>query len=460
MEMFIIGRFFSLVFQTKAITSTDQINSQMEPMNDGANYDLSSLETSDLSTLISILENHSPSSNLVREHLKRRVANRSIEIITYADGFKPPNSVEERDKYIRIENLQLASKLLKYSGQFISHIRIDHHNFLKNEMMKTIFQCISLYCFETLTRLHITNGPGNCFNAITNPLKSVEIVSLHGDFDRLGNSELSFSEMLPSLRRLSLGKIFVNDMNWVDYVYPNLEYLNAPICKDIIAPRRFTEVKAERFLRGNSHIRSLELWKASPKLLKFVADELKDLKYLELHNCNREIIDAEANASAVQNDGAVISDKTSIHFDKLKVLKIEFGSHGFPEHMSFEALEELYIICLPRQTCQEWIKFVENYNKLRKLYVDHRLTNADIHRLAAANLKLIEIVFKCDSNVESGSLVELIKNGEFKKIQLIVPHEESMDAMLKDLQGELNEEWIIINENELEISIQRKKLQN
>lgn len=425
----------------------------MKPMGDGADYDSSSLEKSDLSTLISILENHSPSSNLAREHLKRRVVNKSIEIITYADGFKPPNSVEEREKYIRIENLQLASKLLKYSGQLISHIRIDHHNSHNNEMMKTIFQCISLYCFETLTRLHITNGPGNCFDAITNPLKKVEIVSLHGDFDKLGNFELNFSEMLPSLRRLSLGKIFVNDMHWVDYVYPNLEYLNAPICKDIIAPRRFTEVVAERFFKRNSHIRSLELWKATPKLLKFVADELKDLEYLELHNCNREIVDAEANASAVQNDGA---DKTSIHFDRLKLLKIEFGSHSFPEHMSFETLEELHIICLPRQTCREWIKFVENYNKLRKLYVDHRLTNADIHRLAAANLKLIEILFRCDSSVESGSLVELIKNGELQKIQLIMPHMESMDSVLKDLREELNEEWII-NENELEISIERKK---
>lgn len=121
---------------------------QMKPTTDGTDYDLSSL---DLPTLISVAENSTSLSSSFLDVLKQRVTTKTIVIITYADGFKTSNPVEEERGYIRIENLQLASKFLKYFGQFISHIRIDHHNSLDDEM-REIFHYINLYCFETMSR--------------------------------------------------------------------------------------------------------------------------------------------------------------------------------------------------------------------------------------------------------------------------------------------------------------------
>lgn len=412
-----------------------------------ADCDVTSLEVCNLSTIISIAENNTSSSNLAQDELKERVTNKMIEFITYADGFKPLNSVEEHEKYIRIENLDLASKLLKMCGHCISHIRIDHHN-LQNEQMSAIFESMNLHCSGTLIRLHITNGPGNCFDAIAKPFERVKIVSLHGDFDKLENSQLSFTEMFPAMQRLSLGKVFVENMNWVDYAYLNLEHLNAPICTDNMAPKRFTETVAIRLFKRNPNIRSLELWKASSNILKCVAYQLKNLEELLLHNHNNLKIDQ--NSVTVRHDLVENSDNINgnIHFDKLKVLQVEFCSHTSLQSLRFDNLEELQINCLPRQTCHSWIEYMKNYNKLKKLHVDVCLKSDDIHQLATAKLKLIEINLRCNKDVEIGILIELIKSSmNLRKIRLILPDKESSERIRKVFREDLSRDWIIIEED-------------
>lgn len=412
-----------------------------------ADSNVTSLEESHLSTLISLAENNTSLSNLAQDVLKERVTNKMIEFITYADGFKPINSVEEHEKYIRIENLDLASKLLKMCGHCISHIRIDHHN-LQNDEMCAIFESINLHCSGTLIRLHITNGPGNCFDAIAKPFEKVKIVSLHGDFDKLENSQLSFTEMFPAMQRLSLGKVFVENMNWVDYAYLNLEHLNAPICIDNMAPKRFTETLAIRLFTSNPNIRSLELWKASPNILKCVANQLKDLEELVLHNHNNVKIDP--NSVTVRHDLVANSDNINgnIHFDKLKVLQVEFCSHTSLESLRFDNLEELHINCLPRQTCHSWIEYMKNCNKLKKLHVDACLKSDDIHQLATAKLKLIEINLRCNKDVEIRILIEFIKSSmDLRKIQLTWPDKESSERIRKVLREDLSSNWIIFEED-------------
>lgn len=410
-----------------------------------ADYDVTSIEECNLSTLISLAENNTSLSNLAQDVLKERVTNKMIEFITYADGFKPLNSVEEHEKYIRIENLDLASKLLKNCGNCISHIRIDHHN-LQNEQMSAIFESMNLHCSGTLIRLHVTNGPGNCFDAIAKPFEKVKIVSLHGDFDKLENSQLSFTEMFPAMQRLSLGKVFVENMNWVDNAYLNLKHLNVPICKDNMAPKRFTETVAIRLFNSNPYIRSLELWKASPNILKCVANHLKDLKELVLHNHNNVKIDP--NTVTDRHDLVANSDNINIHFDKLKVLQVEFCSHTSLESLRFDNLEELRINCLPRQTCHRWIENMKNYNKLKKLHVDACLKSDDIHQLAMAKLKLVEFNLRCNKDVEIRILIELIKSSmDLRKIRLILLDKESSKRIRKVFREDLSSDWIIIEED-------------
>lgn len=258
--------------------------------------------------------------------------------------------------------------------------------------------------------------------------------------------------MFPALRRLSLGKIFLDDMSWVNYLYPSLEHLNAPICMDNTVARRFTEQHAKTLFQKNSHIRSLELWKASSELLKFVADKLVSLESLELHNY-KGVVDSSRNSILAAEDDV---DANKIQFKQLKVLKMQLGQQSFPDNVSCENLAELYINCFPRQTCQKWVEFIEQYKSLKKLHVGHRLKDTIIRKLSNINLKLIEIDLRCDNDVDGSTLVELIKNcTELRKMLLAMPDEESFDSMVKVLKEKFDVECLI-EKNGLEISLEKK----
>lgn len=319
-------------------------------------------------------------------------------------------------------------KTLKYFGDFISKLEIvfDSIDPLENRVHQ-IYQFTNVYCSERLAQLHLANAPKGFFNEFRKPFKRLENVSLSGDFDKLSNEKNNFSVVFPVLRSLTLSTYSILDSNWIEQVYPHLEYLNLLVYKSNgNAPGRLKKSKIERLLENNKQIRILALEDASPELLRIVAKNLPNLEKLEL-----KLFEA-------------FDDEDEIHFKHLKFLNTKLSSHSVPTIIDLENLEELETDAFPGG-CQRWIEFVEENEHLKKLTVDHYYINdSEILRLAQANSNLTEMSLWCENDVKSNNLIKLIENNQHLRKMHLKLRSKGHPKLLGDaLEGQLNDEWTV-----------------
>lgn len=118
-----------------------------------------------------------------------------------------------------------------------------------------------------------------------------------------------------------------------------------------------------------------------------------------------------------------------------------------PSDLSFANLIEFQTDTNPR-SCSRWIEFVEK-NKYLKKYevVGHFLGNREVLRLAEANLNLVEVIFRCEGDVEFETIAKFIKNtNKLEKLQLTFVYsvrKESLDKMFELLRDRFNDQLMI-----------------
>lgn len=350
----------------------------------------------DVSTLISLSQTSKHFFFLVEDVLKRRFAKKTIT-------FNAPhltNQATETSETIHIRNIEVAKKLMKFFGhlmvnvQFHRHPRMNSFDFFPNEF--------------------------------TTPLEKVEHISLHGRFNGLSNRKLQFFEIFPALRSLSVFTANIRDMSWVDHTYPHLESLNIYIWNVYDELGYFNPLVVERLMVLNPQIRKLVLGNLSRKLLNSVATNFPNLEMLELQQFGH-----------FRSEDAQLE----LHFDKLKVLKMQRCFQSIPNNATFEALEEFETDGLPAK-CKKWIHFIENNKNLKRLRVTRTIDNAAVSQLSSINSNLVEIKLLCGKDVDDKSIIELIENNkELRKIQLIF--EKSMNSTIGVLQSTFRSGWII-----------------
>lgn len=386
------------------------------------------LEQLDIDSLIAIGHANRHFSNLAAAVLRRRFNNKFIVFSISTSPDEQANQVSDTDGIIKIQNLGTMLKTLKYFGDFISKLEIvfDSIDPLENRVHQ-IYQFTNVYCSERLAQLHLANAPNGFFDNFRKPFKRLENVSLSGDFDKLSNENKNLSEIFIALRSLTLNTYSILDSNWIEQVYPHLEYLNLLVYKSNgNAPGRLTKSKIERLLENNKQIRILALEDASPELLRIVAKNLPNLEKLEL-----KLFEA-------------FDDEDEIHFKHLKFLNTKLSSHSVPTIIDLENLEELETDAFPGG-CQRWMEFVEEHEHLKRLTVDHYYINdSEILRLAQANSNLTEMSLWCENDVKSKNLIKLIENNQHLRKMHLKLRSKGHPKLLGDaLEGQLNDEWTL-----------------
>lgn len=392
------------------------------------------IENMDFLSQISLAETNKHFSSLVGDILKRKLANKWIILVRPhfedldEDAYESPTNIE-------IFDLQIFSKLLTKFGHLISKLSIEIAHASQQEV-KLIYKMVNLYCSETLTKFRIRNSGRNVLDQFTKPFEKVEEIFIRGEFEKLDGSQLHFSQIFPALRRMHFGKITVLDRKltkWVDCnEFPHLEHLFVEIFNRYDSQCRFTNELTKKFIKShNPQIRSLELFGAPLKLLKFIGDEVKNL----------EILVVRLHLNSTENGADY-----DIHFENVKVFKIIQAGQRLPDNiLTFEQLEELETDAFV-EDFEKWLKFIENNRNLWKLNVSRPLDCVEIQQITSINTNLTDISLSCQDDVKIENIVRFIENGKrLKRVNLELSSGRSLefsDSIINYLREHF-EKWTI-----------------
>lgn len=351
------------------------------------------LDELDWMSLISMAETNEHFMNIIKDIFRCRFEKKSLILSTpHSDSKIEDHQITETSDSISIQNHQLILKILKNFGSVIPSLRIFHNT--TNENSALVYRSINLHCFKTLKQIEILVIQNEFFDEFTKPFKDVQSVRLDGNFKKLSSSKLSLSEMFPVMSHLSLGRIQVDDTDWI-VVFPNLVHLKAQIysIKDINS-EYWVEGPTTNVIKTNRHVRSLHLLDVNPKLLKFIADEMPNVENLELQGFEHDLYDCFR--------------KYDIYFKSVIKLKFEISFRKLPRNFSFENLEDLEIVD-PDTHDPEWIDFVERNKNLKRVFVsNYRLNGTEFPRFAS--MKLTDLSVWIGEDVDNETIANFISN--------------------------------------------------
>lgn len=382
----------------------------------------------DIVSLISLAEVNERFLFLVKNILRRKFEKKLVIFVIPQLNGKIEQYIHEDIDYIKIQHLKVILKLLRHFGHLIQNLKI-HYNYLPNNKVSHIYKFVNMYCSETLQQLHMINSYENLFNQLTKPFKKVENLTLRGKFDRLSTCELSFNEVFPAIRTMALDMVNVADMSWIDQKFPHLEHLKMFIWGNNETSECFQESTAKTLIQNNPQIRSLMLRHATPIFLKFISNELPDLRALELHSFNDS------------NEGNL-----EIVFDKVTVFKMQHGLQSVPKNVTFHNLEEFQTDGFPKR-CSKWFELIEHHKSLKRLNVIQRcLDDEDISKIASQNLTEFSTGF--DQNIKDVSILKFIGNStNLKKIKIIKYFgndcRKSFETIYEAMQQKFGSDWQI-----------------
>lgn len=170
------------------------------------------LNEMDFISLVALSEANKHFSNLVRDILKRKLANKLV-IFTAPSITSEKNQTEslsigtryvrETDDCIRIKQFTIGAKVLQSVGSLISNVRVDA---LPNNATKSIFRLVNLYCSKTLSQFEIRSAFDNILDEFIKPFEKVDKVTLRGNFENMHESDLRFDEIFPQICVSSVSK--------------------------------------------------------------------------------------------------------------------------------------------------------------------------------------------------------------------------------------------------------------
>lgn len=249
----------------------------------------------------------------------------------------------------------------------------------------------------------------------------------------LGDHQMNINEMFPSLRHLYLEGTELRNTNNQSLHFPHLKILNIDILSNDIGSSE-GETVIERLLLENPQIRSLTLHSVTPDFLKFTADNLKNLEFLEIVGYN-----------------GLNDENYHFHFEHMKHFKFAEAykfSDWWPTNITFgNELEEIEID-LTGSVVYKAIDFIVNTSGLKKLQLwrglnPNPLNENVISRLASAHLNVTEMYLKIDGHVQTGQINQLIRNSnELTTLNLYIDYRLAK-PIIAALENEFGREWYL-----------------
>lgn len=402
------------------------------------------LENLQMDNLYSLSKTNKYFSNFVddilrQKYLKKMVIFRSL----FAYSTSPTFDFDETDKGVEVRYAKTAIKMLKKFGHSIRNLKIQ--NIVRNEFhaqidIKEVYNLIEEHCSETLSELHLEWMKENFFANITIPFKNVKSVSLLGEIGGLGNDQLNFQQMFPSLRRLRLNDVRNQNITTLETEFPHLDHLHVYIQK-YDQYGYLAESVTMGLIRNNPHIRSIVLINSGANMLHFVSNELLNLEKLTISNYK------QTSPHTFQ-----------FHFEHVKSFKIDnCHDQNMPSNITFgDKLEEFEL-----EACKDkHIDFIIRNRNLKKIHIDASfgLENNDIQLLASANLNVVDMYITSEWGVEGKNLIDLVENCKQLKqlhVKLFMSHTIFMDNLVWGVRSHLQNDWTL-NVDKREIFIVRK----
>lgn len=350
------------------------------------------LENLDFDDLQSFAETNQHFSSLAVQIFRRKFSCKFVEIksVTYA------YSDDKSRIYVRDENS--ARRLFKQFGPSIYRMKVNYgESFDMNaRQMESISRLINLYCADTLKEIVISDKQNSFFSQMTKPMKSVENVELTGDFRSLSSDNLTFGEIFPAMKSLSLPTTRIDHIDQIIQHFPHLNELRVHFYSTSMTPM-MKESDVLQMLKRNPQIRVLKLHSPSESFFRATNEALPNLEYFRI----------EPSWSAqVSNNAAFYG--TNISFKNVKIL--ELRPPLSIDHIEFEHLEEIRAIISLGCDFDWWLNFIVKSTHLKKFHsIEGRISNTDILKFAQkGNLNLVEISITLSQDVEVKSLVDLV----------------------------------------------------
>lgn len=304
-----------------------------------------------------------------------------------------------------------------------------HYDIKLAAEISTFVQLIEERCAEHLVELHVIAIGKILFQNITACFPKLETFVWQLDIFDLKDRHLDLANHFPALRNFQLNNIKTLNANHLSMAFQHLEHLSVNIYLDRMAEPQ-SGALVIKVIKMNSHIHSLYLRDARPNILEVVADELANLKNLEIYGYSeRDTHFSEINFT---------------HLTKLKIINCYGQSIPVHAHFGIDLLE-FEVQYYPRDS--KFIDLIEQNKGLEifRMYGPYGLRNVEILRLAAMKLNLIELAIICKWGVNEENIVELIKSGNrLERVYLSIEGGQPLTAhMISLLDIHFNDDWTI-----------------
>lgn len=296
-------------------------------------------ERLNISELLTLIEADAQFSFAVENVLRRKLAKKTVHFISPYDNSERHIAYESPDE-IKINNLPTVSKVVKSLGHLISKLMIktvgDHYNDRKSEAHERyIFKSVNLHCSKTLTQLHIVGREFSLFltlfNVIETPFEAVEQLILEKRFSTLNSVNLTFGQIFPAIKNVTLHRFEMECATCLDENYPHLKHFGGAVCDIHGVMHQFKTSHFKTFITNNPQIQSLSVEHMRPGLLHWVADALPSLEHIQLNGYSENCDTHNYNTS----------------FEHLKTLEIFNCWDSLSLNISFKNLEEYVTDTLP-----------------------------------------------------------------------------------------------------------------
>lgn len=291
----------------------------------------------------------------------------------------------------------LAEKFLSLFGDLIESIAIEFVS-IPTIRHKLIGDFVNLYCSEALVNIEVNNCSEGTFDGMKKPFKKVESVIFDGEWENLDNNSLSFDQLFPEMRTLTL--IYSNGYI-LEKNYPKLSELslNAP------------NINLIRLLQSNPQIQQLTVRHSSAEFLKMVNDKLPNLEVIsfdvpyDLDPSNETPISFDSVKNASINDLNGRMKNYKFHFEKLNNIEVLMEDDVSPEWAlsltSFSGQKSL-IISISNFTEKVLNNLPSNLNSSIEVRLGcNPIELEPVASFLNSNKGLKELVFNCPKNTES-----------------------------------------------------------
>lgn len=389
---------------------------------------LSILQHLNFNSLLCVFRTNTRYKLLASKILKPIIQKSLIDIVLLYPKTNPLTvkklGLKVENDYIEINNFTIAERFLKNFGYAIQKLKLGGFGEEVYNETKSIYTLVNLYCSKTLREIMLLDYSKNLLDEFTNTFKNVHSLDIKSPLE----TKRYLNEIFPSLRRLDI-RIFTVEYpdSFID-TYKHLEHLRL---RTYPFGDFFTKEWgwAAEIIRKNPQIRSLNLERAAPQLLKIVADTMPQLEKLELYNLEKCIYDNE-----------------TISFGNVKVLTLRvLHLDDFLHNVRFGNVEELTVFNLA-MAMFEGTNFFETNKNVKKLRIESRhpteFKSEEFRQLARITTTLQDVFI---TNVRGFDLARfsqfITNNKQLKKFHMIFYDLRTMKVLLNVIREVTSDAW-------------------